>query len=132
MMDIKFIKENTDIVRETAKNKNIDVDIDRLLAVHRERLKLMQEIEQLKKKLQYERLDWEPADRMSAVKALCGRIEKGEYDVVVVLIHLCSHLTAYSVRMASKRSGVPYTTLNVGYGPESVRSAVEAAITQSR
>ncbi|HPX94210.1 MAG TPA: serine--tRNA ligase [Candidatus Moranbacteria bacterium] len=48
MMDIKFIKENTDIVRETAKNKNIDVDIDRLLAVHRERLKLMQEIEQLK------------------------------------------------------------------------------------
>lgn len=47
MLDIKFIKENVEAVKEATKNKNIDLDIDRLLAVYREKLKLMQETEQL-------------------------------------------------------------------------------------
>ena len=33
MLDIKYIRENSEIVKQAAKNKLIDVDIDRLLEV---------------------------------------------------------------------------------------------------
>ena len=37
MLDIKFIRENKDIVREAVKNKNRDIDVDKLLLVAEER-----------------------------------------------------------------------------------------------
>jgi seryl-tRNA synthetase len=47
MMDIKFIGENAEKIKNAAKNKNINIDVDHLLAVDKERKKLLQEIEQL-------------------------------------------------------------------------------------
>lgn len=47
MLDIKFIKENAEEIKEAVKNKNIDLDVDALLAVDKERVKLLQEMEQL-------------------------------------------------------------------------------------
>ncbi len=45
MLDIHFIRENPDIVRDAARKKNVDIDIDRLLAVDEERKGLMQQVE---------------------------------------------------------------------------------------
>lgn len=48
MLDIKFIRENKDIVQAGAKKKLVDVDIDKLIAVDDERLKMLKEVEDLR------------------------------------------------------------------------------------
>lgn len=48
MLDIKFIRENKDIVQAGAKKKHVDVDIERLLVLDDERLKIQREIEELR------------------------------------------------------------------------------------
>ncbi len=45
MLDIKFIRENKDIVIAGAKKKHVDVDIDALLALDDERKALLQKVE---------------------------------------------------------------------------------------
>lgn len=45
MLDIRFIRENADLVKEGARKKRVEVDIDRLLKVDEERKALAQEIE---------------------------------------------------------------------------------------
>jgi seryl-tRNA synthetase len=45
MLDIKFIKENSDLVKMGAKKKRIKVDIDALLAIDDERRKLLSAVE---------------------------------------------------------------------------------------
>jgi seryl-tRNA synthetase len=47
MLDIKFIKENKDIVAKAVKDKNRDVDIDLLLKKYEERKKLKQEMDEV-------------------------------------------------------------------------------------
>lgn len=46
MLDIKFIRENKDIVAAGAKKKHIDIDIDRLLAVDDKRKELQKSFEE--------------------------------------------------------------------------------------
>lgn len=48
MLDIKFIRENLEVVKEAAKNKNREVDWDRLLMLDEKRRKLIGEIEKLR------------------------------------------------------------------------------------
>ena len=48
MLDIKYIRENSDKVKEAARNKLIDVDIDRLLEVDAMLRKLNQEADKIK------------------------------------------------------------------------------------
>lgn len=48
MLDIKFIRENLENIKEVAKNKNIILDIDFLLEIDQKRLENIQLIEQLK------------------------------------------------------------------------------------
>jgi seryl-tRNA synthetase len=50
MLDIKFIRENKEAIKETIKNKGIDLDLDNLLEVDERRVKLLQEIEKLNAK----------------------------------------------------------------------------------
>jgi len=47
MLDIKFIRENKKEVQEAAKNKLLDLDVDKLLSLDERRLTLLQEIEEL-------------------------------------------------------------------------------------
>lgn len=49
MLDIQFIRENPKVVKEAAVNKNIAVDIDRLLELDFKRRELLQEVEKLRK-----------------------------------------------------------------------------------
>ena len=48
MLDIKFIRENRDQVKEGVKNKGQKIDIDELLTIDEERRKLLIEVEALK------------------------------------------------------------------------------------
>jgi len=48
MLDIKFIRENKDIVKDGAKKKHIEVDIDELLSVDEKRLELLSRVEFLR------------------------------------------------------------------------------------
>ncbi len=48
MLDIKFIRQNKDIVKDAVKNKFLDVDIDRLLDLDEKRRKLITESESIK------------------------------------------------------------------------------------
>ena len=48
MLDIKFIRENKDIVQEGAKKKRVEVDLDKLIALDDERLKILKEVEDLR------------------------------------------------------------------------------------
>ncbi len=48
MLDIQFIRDNTDIVKEKSKQKGYDADIDALLRADSERSELIQKIEDLR------------------------------------------------------------------------------------
>ncbi len=48
MLDIRYIRENVELVKEGARKKRIPVDIDRLLVVDDDRRRLLQESEALK------------------------------------------------------------------------------------
>lgn len=48
MLDIKFIRENKDIVQLGAKKKHVDIDIEALITLDDERLKILKEIEELR------------------------------------------------------------------------------------
>lgn len=48
MLDIKFIRENKDIVQAGAKKKHVDIDIARLIELDDERLKVLKEVEDLR------------------------------------------------------------------------------------
>jgi len=48
MLDIKFIKESVEAVKKNCVNRGVKCDVDRLLVLDRERVKLLQEVEELK------------------------------------------------------------------------------------
>jgi len=48
MLDIKFIRENKEIVEQGAKKKHVDIDIGKLIALDDQRLKELKEIEELR------------------------------------------------------------------------------------
>ena len=48
MLDIKFIRENKDIVQDAARKKHLPFDVEQLLAVDKMRLELLTTVEQLR------------------------------------------------------------------------------------
>lgn len=48
MLDLKFIRENTDLVKEGAAHKRQEIDLDRLLALDGQRRQHLQKVEKLK------------------------------------------------------------------------------------
>lgn len=51
MLDIKFIRQNPEIVKEGCRKKQVDVDINRLLELDEKRRKILQKIENLRHQL---------------------------------------------------------------------------------
>jgi seryl-tRNA synthetase len=50
MLDIKFIRENIDLIKQGCLNKNINLDIDKLIELDQRRRELIQSIEELRSK----------------------------------------------------------------------------------
>ena len=48
MLDIKFIRENKDIVQEAARKKHLSFNVEELLAIDKLRLELLTHVEQLR------------------------------------------------------------------------------------
>lgn len=48
MLDLKFVRQNPEVVREALINKGVEVDLDRILALDVERRQILNEVEQLK------------------------------------------------------------------------------------
>jgi len=48
MLDIKFIRENKEVVAAGAKKKHLEIDLDALLKLDDERLKILKEVEELR------------------------------------------------------------------------------------
>src|SRR5260370_1399352 len=48
MLDIRFIRENADLVKKSAAEKGIDVDVDKLLKLHDEHGAILKEVEELR------------------------------------------------------------------------------------
>src|SRR3989344_8538139 len=57
MLDIKFIRENKDIVAAGAKKKHIDINLDKLTELDDERLKTLKEVEELRSEVNRVSLD---------------------------------------------------------------------------
>ncbi|MDP2950892.1 MAG: serine--tRNA ligase [bacterium] len=88
MLDIKFIRENPEHVKQGALNKGVKVDIDRLLELDGQRRKLIQETESSKSKqnkLSREFLKSQEKEKITAqVKLLKERSQESQAKLKVV------------------------------------------------
>ncbi|MFZ2226170.1 MAG: serine--tRNA ligase, partial [Candidatus Moraniibacteriota bacterium] len=91
MLDIKFIRENADKLKEAIKNKNIKLDLDELLAVDKKRVEMLQYIELLsaeKNKLndlmQMSKTDDERKTAIEQGKAVKEKMAKAEPEYAEV------------------------------------------------
>ncbi|MFH0990195.1 MAG: serine--tRNA ligase [bacterium] len=75
MLDMKFIRENTELVRKGAEAKGIPVNLDELLLLDETRRKLIQEVETLKAK-------------RNQVSAQVGKIKKRGGDAAAVIAEM--------------------------------------------
>ncbi len=86
MLDIKFIRENLDIVKEAARKKHIGVDLDRLIAVDDARREIMSRTEERKAEQnrvskEIARQDVDPTMRQQMItemQAVKAEVEKDE------------------------------------------------------
>ncbi len=84
MLDIRYIRENTDLVKEGARKKRIPVDIDRLLVVDDDRRSLLQESENLKAEKNKANLEIaalkgpEKADAIARMKSVAEKVKELE------------------------------------------------------
>ena len=84
MLDIKFIRENIDLVKQGCKNKNMQCDIDRLLEIDQERRDIMTELEEARAKQNkanqvIAKADFkDKAEAIAEMKAVSGHIKELE------------------------------------------------------
>lgn len=74
MIDIKFIREHADAVKENCERRNMRVDIDELLRLDASRLNLLKEVESIRK----ERNDVADAMKSASPDERAGLIERGK------------------------------------------------------
>lgn len=81
MLDINFIRQNPEVAKAAAKNKNIKVDVDELLAIDGQVLKLKQQLDSLRQKRN------ENSEKMKGGKPSPEVIEQGKKlkDQIAVL-----------------------------------------------
>ncbi len=75
MLDIKFIRENADLIKEAARKKRLKVDLDQLLKLDEARLKLMKQIEDARAKQNLANSEITKADPTSRVSLILQMTE---------------------------------------------------------
>jgi len=91
MLDIKFIRENKDVVKKAIKDKGLTLDLEKLLKLDEERRKLITETDELnkqRKELAKER----DKEKGKALKEKLGKLEEklreveGQYNELMLLV----------------------------------------------
>ena len=75
MLDIKFIRQNQEIVRRAIKNKKINFDLDKLLALDERRRHILQEFEQLKSEQNKKSKSGSAANNIEELRSLKEKIK---------------------------------------------------------
>ncbi len=92
MLDLKFIRENADVVKKAIKDRNLKVDIGQLLELDKQRRTILTEVEELKRERnvasdEIGRLVQQNQDisnRKIALKALSQKIKELDREVVEI------------------------------------------------
>ncbi|MBI5071467.1 serine--tRNA ligase [Candidatus Falkowbacteria bacterium] len=84
MMDIKFVRENVELMKKVAKNKNSKVDIDKLLVIDDKRRSLISEVEKLKSELNKRSKTKPGPEEIAALKELGGKIKEMDAKLATV------------------------------------------------
>ena len=104
MLDIKFIRANVDRVKAAVRNKNKDVDIDRLLALDDERRTLQQDVESLR------------AEQKAASTAIAAADADARAQKIAAMTQLKATLkekSAHLARVREEYEALLYTVPNV-------------------
>lgn len=118
MLDIKFIRENANLVKESTKNRGVKVDVDRILSLDREKRRFLKEAESLKHKRnkasdEIAKMKREKADasaKISEMKETSGAIK--ELDGIVTEADKKLHDLLLNV------PNIPHSTIPVGPSPK--------------
>ena len=91
MMDIKFIRENKDLMKKVIKDKGLDLDLDKLLFLDQKRRKLIKETEEMKSEQNKltKKGDVEEAKKIkSKIKEVLPELKKteDEYKELMLLV----------------------------------------------
>lgn len=70
-------------------------------------------------------LAWQPIDRVQQIASLAGQIRAGNVDLVLLLQSFVSHTVAGKIVDACRDAGVPFVSVERGYGIERIRLAIE-------
>ena len=79
MLDIKYIRENPDKVKQGCQKKQVNVDIDKLLEIDKKRRELLQEIETLK--AEQNKISGKDKKQIEEAKELKSKIKKIEPEL---------------------------------------------------
>ena len=82
MLDIKYIRENSDKVKQGCKKKQINVDIDKLLDIDKKRRELLQKIEKLK--AEQNKISGKDQDQIEKAKELKKEIKGIEPELAKI------------------------------------------------
>lgn len=80
MLDIKYIRENSDKVKQGCQKKQINIDIDKLLDIDKKRRELLQKIEKLK--AEQNKISGKDQDQIEKAKELKKEIKSIEPELV--------------------------------------------------
>ena len=83
MLDLKFIRENEQVVREAIANKGEEVDLARLFALDSERRSLLSRVDKLKHErnevsheiAELKRTGWDAGDKIERMKGVSDQIK---------------------------------------------------------
>ncbi len=79
MIDIKLIRENPDVVRDSIKRRGLAIDVDKVLELDRQRVALIQQTESLRSKL---KIDGKPtADELANLQETKKRFEQAHSEL---------------------------------------------------
>lgn len=79
MLDIKFIRKNVDLIKKSARDKRLTIDIDRLLKIDEERVRIIQEVDgfrALQNTLSKSKPNNETVEKLKRSKSKIAKLEK--------------------------------------------------------
>lgn len=109
MLDIKFIRENTDLIKKAAKDKKVDVDIDRIIELDRNKRELQTKIQNLQQErnAHAKSITGKPTDeQIAAGKKIKEELEKDETASKVIEEEL--------LMLLNKVPNAPHSSVPVG------------------